>query len=146
MALLVFRLGAPATTHTVQGDSGPLGVSHSLHGSLSCVCRAIFRRLPIMVCVMFCTFHAHASTCAISSGAIESTIQSTLISCGRGNTATFAAGRHLLSSMLPGYLTRVEELRECVNYTIGYNDCNNIHRINYEAQATRCLRRYRSPK
>jgi Chitobiase/beta-hexosaminidase C-terminal domain/Bacterial Ig-like domain (group 2) len=49
---------------------------------------------------MFCTLHAHASTCAISSGASESTIQSILNSCGSGNTATFAAGTYLLSSML----------------------------------------------
>jgi hypothetical protein len=62
--------------------------------------RAFPRTLPILVGLMFCAFHAHASTCAISSGAAESTIQSTLNSCGSGNTATFAAGTYLLSSML----------------------------------------------
>src|ERR1700729_3148512 len=87
---MVFRMGVPAMA----------GAPHSLFGSPRRVCGTIFRTLPIMVCVMFCTLHAHAATCAISSGASESTIQSILNSCGSGNTATFAAGTYLLSSML----------------------------------------------
>jgi hypothetical protein len=35
---------------------------------------------------------------------------------------------------------------EYVNCTTAYNDFNNIHRNNYKTQATRSLRRYRSPK
>jgi hypothetical protein len=102
MALMVFRMGLPAlaTNHIVQGSSSPLGAPRSLYGSLRRVRRAIPRILPIVVCLVFCAFHAHASTCAISSGAAESTIQSTLNSCGSGNTATFAAGTYLLSAML----------------------------------------------
>jgi hypothetical protein len=102
MALMVFGMGVPAMakTCTIQRASSSLGAPHSLDGSLSRICWAILRRLTIIVCVMFCTFHAHAATCTISSGAIESTIQSTLNSCGSGNTATFAAGTYSLSSAL----------------------------------------------
>jgi hypothetical protein len=101
-ALMVFRMGVPAlaTTCTAQESSSSPGARHSLLESPSRVCITIFRTLIIMVCVMLCTLHAHASTCAISPGASESTIQSILNSCGSGNTATFAAGTYLLSSML----------------------------------------------
>lgn len=102
IALAVFRMGVPvpATTETDQGNSTPLGEPHSLYESLRRSRRAISGILPILFCLTFCTFHAHASTCAISSGASESTIQSTLNSCGSGNTAVFAAGTYSLSSTL----------------------------------------------
>jgi hypothetical protein len=102
MALKVFRRGisAPATTCTVPDGSGSPGAPYSFYGSRRRVCRTILRTLPILVCVIFCTFHAHAATCAISSGASESTIQSILNSCGSGNTATFAAGTYSITSTL----------------------------------------------
>ena len=43
---------------------------------------------------------AHASTCPIPAGVRESKIQSTLNSCGSGNTVLFAAGSYSLSSAL----------------------------------------------
>jgi hypothetical protein len=39
-----------------------------------------------------------------------------------------------------------ENVDECVNCTIAYNDLSNIHQINYEIQAARCLSGYRSLK
>lgn len=43
---------------------------------------------------------AHAATCPISSGASQSTIQSTINSCGTGNMVTFAAGTYNTSSAI----------------------------------------------
>jgi hypothetical protein len=61
------------------------------------------RRLcQLLLCIMVFAVcaRAHASTCPISSGASESRIQSTLNSCGSGNTAVFAAGSYSLTSAL----------------------------------------------
>lgn len=151
MALMVSRLSvsAPVTTYTVRGGSGSVRVPHSSYGSLSRICRAIFRRLPIMVCVTFCTFHPHAFTHAISSGAVESTIQSILNSCGSVNTATLRPERiysNRCFQFTEPRTNRLDNESNYVNCKIGYNDPNNSHRISYETQATRRLRRYRSPK
>jgi hypothetical protein len=102
IALTVFRTGvrSPATTDTVQGSPTRRGADHGLCGSLGRVRRAIPRILPILVCLLFCASHAHASTCAIPSGASELIIQSTLNSCGSGNTAAFAPGTYSLTSAL----------------------------------------------
>ena len=60
------------------------------------------RLLKFLAGIFFslCVVHAHAANCPISSGSSQSTVQSTLNSCGSGNTATFAAGTYATTSTL----------------------------------------------
>ncbi len=53
----------------------------------------------VIMALLFCG-RARAATCAISSGASQATIQSTLNSCGSGNTVVFPAGSWTITSTL----------------------------------------------
>jgi hypothetical protein len=55
-------------------------------------------QLVVVVMAFLACGRAHAATCPISAGASQATVQSTLNSCGSGNTASFATGTYSFSS------------------------------------------------
>jgi hypothetical protein len=70
----------------------PIGLRCESRGRDSGVYRNILRSVLMIVCVALGTFHAHAATCPILSGASQSTIQDALNACGSGNTLTYPEG------------------------------------------------------